>query len=173
MNITVNVDTDNLDLTTPIGTQIDEEGDSAPYTLGDAVANKLALMLISHQDSRGIKGIVNDERTAIIRARVAEEIEAALTEPFTPMNHYGEKSGKPTTLREQIARIAADAVKIDERNAYSRQPTAFEKLVREQINKALTEELAKLLAEEKAKVVAAVRAKASELLAQAVKEQLR
>lgn len=171
MEITVNVD--KVDLNTVVGEHrvYDHEFDrysSEPMTIADAVVEKLFRNLVA--DRAEINRAIGAIRTEVIRERVTAEVEAALSQPFQPVNQYGEKTGKETTLREEIARIAQDAVRLDKRNSFSREDTAAEKVIRDEVNRALDKELKETVAAEKAKVVAAVRAKAADLIAQAVKE---
>lgn len=167
LNITIT----DLTLGTVVGEHYDTDKEyRVPLTLADAIVEAAARLLMLDSDWVSVKTQVRNIRDEEIRAHVAVEIEAALTGTFEATNSYGEKTGKKTTLREQIARQVEEAIRIDNRNSYSRQPTPFEKVIREEVDKALHAELAEIVKDEKAKVVAAVRAKAADLIATAVRE---
>ena len=176
MNITVNVE-GPVDFDTVIGQHLayDEDGvrTALPMTVGDAIVDKLADRAITDGLASGWGSLskkIASIRDEVIRERVALEVEDALTKPFQATNQYGESRGKTTTLREEIVRLAGEAMKMDRSNTYSRQPTTAEKVIRDEVDRAIAQELAAVVADEKAKVVAAVRAKAAELIANAVKE---
>lgn len=165
-----------IDLDTVIGEHYvhDEDGDGhrEPRLLADALVDELARRAIVGKDEgwESLRRRVESIRTEMIRERVAVEIEAAMTSPYPVTNQYGEFRGGTTTLREEIVRLVGEALRMDRSNAYSRQPTKAEAVIREAVDQAMAKELAAVVADEKAKVVAAVRAKAAELIATAVKE---
>ena len=161
-----------LTLDTVIGNRYDEDyegGDRRPQTLADAIIEHAVEELWKRPEASDIVRRVAQIRDEVIRERVNAEVEAALTGPFTKTNAYGEPTGQTTTLREEIARIAAQAVNTGG-NSYSREQTAAEKVIRSEVNVALDRELKEVVKQEKDKVVAAVRAKAADLIAQAVRE---
>jgi len=170
----LNIAIENLTLDTVIGHTYDGDREATvSLTLADAIVEAAARRLVGDRDWPDVTTRVRQIRDEEIRTRVAAEIEAALSGTFTATNQYGEAVGKQTTLREEIARVAQAAVKVDNRNSYSREGTPFENVIRTEVNKALTAELTELVKHEKAKVVAAVQGKAGELIAQAVKDGLR
>ena len=154
------------------------EGSHEPFTLLDAIVSTAATQLVQHDRRQGgaaesLRSRVQSIRDEEIRTRVAAEIEAALANPINLTNHFGESiAGKTTTLREEIAKMAAEALRVNHNNAMSgRQDwTPAQKVISEEVERAFAAELLKVVADEKAKVVAAVRAKAADLIAQAVKE---
>lgn len=164
-----------IDLDTVIGEHYvydDEDGHREPRLLVDALVDELARRAIVGKDEgwASLRQRVESIRTEMIRERVAVEIEAAMTNPYPVTNHYGEPSGKVTTLREEIVRLAGEALRMDRSNAYSRRPTKAETVILEAVDLVMAKELHAVVADEKAKVVAAVRAKAADLIATAVKE---
>lgn len=168
MQITVNVT--EVDLNSVVGERYDDDGDRrVPQTLGEAIVREAAAILARSPDYEDVRASVRRIRTEEIHTVVAKEVEAALTEPVNPTDQWGQTTGKPTTLRAEIARIAQKAVEPRPRGSYG-DPPALERIIREEVDRALAAELSKVVADEKAKVVAAVRAKAAELIAQAVKE---
>ena len=176
MNITVNVS--DVELNSVVGERLEYDADDerdvrVPQTLADLVAAKLVQSLALSPEYASLKRELFDQRRQIIRERVAAEVEAALSNPINLTNHYGESiAGQTTTLREEIAKMTAEALRVNHNNAMSGRQgwTPAQKVIHEEIERAFAAELAKVVADEKAKVVAAVRAKAADLIAQAVKE---
>lgn len=164
-----------VDLTSVIGEKrtYDEDGDylrTEPMTLGDAVAERIVQALLRTEDFRSIAREAVDIRQDEIRERTRAEVEAALTGPVDLTNHYGERTGRTTTLREEVVRLASEALKVDHRASHARDLTPVQRIIRDEVDRALTNELKAAVDDEKAKVVAAVRAKAADLIATAVKE---
>jgi len=173
MNLTVTVDEIALDSIVGEVYAYDPEADerhTRPQTLADLIAAQFVERLVTVPGYQVLAQEVTKARSALIRERIAAQIEDELTKPIRPTNTWGEATGAPTTLRAEISRIAADAVKVTTPSNRNREESALEKLIRTEIGVALAKELAGFVADEKAKVVAAVRAKAAELIATAVKE---
>lgn len=166
----IKVSVEDVDLTSVIGQRYDDEDGRVPTTLGEAVAREIVESLKRGDEYRTLAQQVQDIRTEEIRRQVEDEVRAALTGSVERTNQFGERTGKTTTLREEIVRLAADALKVDHRNSYSRELTPAQKVIREEVDRAIAGELKAAVDDEKAKVVAAVRAKAAELIATAVKE---
>lgn len=139
-------------------------------SLGTAIVEAAAAALVDTADYLSIKERIRGIRDEEIRARVAVEIEQAMDGPLTLTNQFGEPMGRAGTLREEIARMTVEALKMDER--YHREPTPAQKCIREHVSRAFERELAEAVAYEKEKVITAVRAKAAELIADAVRRGL-
>jgi hypothetical protein len=168
MEITINVEGVTLD--SVIGYRYDSDEDrQVPETLGDRLVSQLAREIARTPEWGTLRERVAALRAEVVHERVLVEVESALSGPVELTSRYGEPTGKTTTLREEIVRLAGEALKMDRSNTY-RNPTSAEKVIREQVDLAMAKELAAIVAEEKAKVVAAVRAKAADLIATAVKE---
>ncbi len=161
---TLNITVSDLTLDTVVGL----DNDGIPITLADAVVDEAARQLAQSSDYHGVQHRIREVKTEVIRELVSGEIVAALSEPIQKTTEWGDPVGPPTTLREQIAKAAQEAVKPSGRNDY--QPTALEQFIRSEVDSALVKELRAAVEDEKAKVVAAIRAKAADLIAQAVKE---
>jgi len=170
LNITIT----DLSLNTVIGQHYDGDREAqVPLTLADAIVEAAAWSLTGNTDWPDVTTRVRQIRDAEIRSRVVAEIETAVTKQVQRTDSYGQAVGAPTTLREEIARVANDAVKVHSRSSgLSHNPTPLQEIIRTEVDKALTAELKTVVEDEKAKVVAAVRAKAAELIASAVKEGL-
>ena len=171
----INVSVDNIDLTSVVGDVRQYDDDRDEYvtegrTLGDLVAEKVAKSVRESDAYPGLKKRVADIREEEIRALVAPDIEAAMTEPIRKTNHYGKVTGQTTTMRELIL-DEAQKFMAKPADTYNRdRGTVLQKWVRDAVETTIKTELAEVLKDEKAKVVAAVRAKAADLIAQAVKE---
>ena len=167
----IKIHVEELTLDTVIGQRYDSETDRrCDQTLADAIVEVAARNLLNDADWLNVKERIRSLRDEEIRARVAVEVEAAMSGPVSITNIYGEATGRSTTLREEIAKLTAEALKMDHRNNYSRELTPAQRCIRDEVDRALAAELASVVKEEKEKVVAAVRAKAADLIAQAVKE---
>jgi hypothetical protein len=159
---------EDLALDTIVGTQYGEDG-SEHMTLADAIVRATVDRLVREPDDRSLNDRITAIRTEEIRTRVVAEIETALTAPVQPTNEFGEPNATPTTLRALIVKAAKDAVTIRSRGSYG-EKTPLERVIQDEVDRAITAELSAAVKDEKAKVVAAVRAKAAELIATAVKE---
>jgi len=106
----IKVTVDNVDFESVVGHRYDDEGDRVDATLADKVAEELVTRAMRDTGYRQFTQHIADIRDEEIRAKVAAEIEQALTKPFQRTNHYGEPTGETTTLREQIAKEARDAL---------------------------------------------------------------
>lgn len=170
----INVTVDSIDLDSVIGEEYDYEAEERePITLGQRIAKLAAKRIATSADSQPLRDQIRAMRVEEMKARVTAEIEEVMAAPIQRTNTYGEPAGSTFTLREEIARLAAEAFKPQVRDGYGRgQETPMQALIRTEIDKVLTKELAAVFAEEKAKVVAVVRAKAADLIATAVKEGL-
>lgn len=171
----VNVTVADIALDSVIDEKYDYESEQKePVTLGQRIASLAASRIAKSDEGKALRDEITAMRKEEARARVVAEVDAALTAPIQRTNAYGEPNGTGTfTLREEIARLAADAFKPQTRDYGGRvQETPLQTLIRAEINGTLAKELAAVFESEKAKVVAAVRAKAADLIATAVKEGL-
>lgn len=181
MQINVNVEgLDAVDLTTVIGDEIayynpeTEETEHRPRSLGDIVAEKLADKIYAkyaHEDLYALREVVQKERVAMIRERLAPEVEQALTGGIQKTNSYGEPTGGATTMRELVIAEVTQVIN-GKSDRYSKTPPLLATVVNREVTTLLQRELAEIYAKEKEKVVAAVRAQAADLIAEAVKKGL-
>lgn len=171
MDITVNVE--NVDLNSIVGehyTQVGEDDYArTPQTLGQAVAVEIAKKLEQERDGwQSLTQRIAAERATQVQEQVKAVVAAAIVAEVQPTNGYGQPTGTPTSLTDLIMEAVGKA--LHKRTDYDRRPTLLQKVIAEEVEKALKKELTDAIADEKAKVVAAVRAKAAELIATAVKE---
>lgn len=165
----INITVDQVDLTAAIGEMYDSDLDRRrPTTLGEAVAEQIVRELMKTDDWRGAKAEVERIRKEIIREKVAAEIAAVLAEPIQKTNGYGELIGGTTTIRAEVAAMAAEALKHGDR--YNGNEGAVRKVLREEVNLALVKDFKAAIDEEKAKLIAAARAKAAEMIAEAARQ---
>ncbi len=173
MEITVNVT--DVDINSVVGStrrynHDTEEYHEEPLTLGEAIIDRVADLLVQTSD-RELRLAVNQVRTQEIKDQVAKQVEAALVEPLRQTNTWGEPTGEPTNLRNEILRIASKAVELPARsNSYQAEKSVLQRIISEEVDRVLAKELADVVKAEKEKVVAAVRAKAADLIATAVRE---
>lgn len=170
----INVTVDNVDLTTPVGTrpEYDSDGDysgEVPKTLADLVAEKLAARLTKDDQYPRLRELVDRIRTEEIQAAIKPAIEAAIAKPIRKTNSWGESTGQETTLTELVVSEVRNV--LEKRDSYDRAaPTFVQKIIRDEVTRALSQELKEAIAAEKTKVVAAVRAQAAELIAESVRK---
>lgn len=172
MEIIVQVNTEGIDLSTPVGEHVVRVGEDdwsrEPQTLGDAVAERIAADLKRDESYRPLQQRVLELRDAEIREQVKPVVAEAVAASVQPTNSYGQPTGAPVTLTDVIVKEAREF--LAKRGDYGRGPTLVQTIVATEVDKAIRKELAEAIADEKAKVVAAVRAKAAELIADAVKQ---
>jgi len=157
----------------------DEDGPRyGPMSLYDAIICEAAHRLVEDakkdglkEDYRSLTEHVRQLRDEEIRAAVAPEIEAALSKPLRKTNQYGEATGADTTLREMIGeevrkQLAAPA------DRYDRKETVLQRVIKEEVDRALTDELKTALAAGKSEVLAAVRKRGTEVIEEAVRKAL-
>lgn len=168
----INVDVTDISLDSQVGTHrvYDGEGgyDSAPLTLGEAVADRIAERLTKDDRYPTLRDEVLQLRKEEVLRRLEPIVTEAINRPVQRTNTFGDVVGGPTSLTDLIVKEARDY--LSKSDGYSNRETVLQKTVREAVDKAIKKELAAVVAEEKEKVVAAVRAKAAELIAEAVKQ---
>jgi len=169
----IKVDVSNISLDSVIGTHYTQTGEDTyrdePETLADVVAAQIALALQKDEEFKTLRARVLDLRNEEIREQVKPIVAAAIAAPVQRTNSYGSPVGEPVPLTELIVKEARDV--LTKRDGYGRDSlTLVQKIIRDEVDRAIKHELADIVAEEKAKVVAAVRAKAADLIATAVRE---
>jgi hypothetical protein len=169
MEITVNVDTTGIDLSTPIGQRYGDDGQE-PRTVGDEVVRQLVASITRSDGYSGIPARLRELRDQEIREQIRPVIASAVAEPLQRTNEYG----RPVGDSKPLAELIVDEVRsylTRRADTYDRSGrSVVQKLIADEIDRVITGELKRAIADEKAKVVAAVRAKAADLIAQAVKE---
>lgn len=162
----INVSVENVDLKSVIG-DVWGERDT---TLADAVVDRIVADLKSDEYDlySGIRQRIKTIRDEEIRAQIAPIIAEAVAKPVQKTDGWGTPNGEPTSLTALIVAEAREQLRkpVDQ---YNNRQTMVQKLIADEVNKALSRELMAVVGDEKEKVVAAVRAKAAELIADAVK----
>jgi hypothetical protein len=171
MNIEIKIDELTVDTIIAKTFERDEDGDiigEAGVRLGDAILDRLTTEIKRGEGSYfnpDLRSRIKQIRDEEIRSAVLDEITAALTVPIQATNGFGERTGAPTTLREMIFKEAQKALgTTDNRNQYNR--SLIEKVIDDEIRKALTAEIKPILDKAKSDVKVAADRIASELLAQ-------
>jgi hypothetical protein len=173
VQITVNVD--HVDLTSIIGsrrvgTSYEDEHEE-PFTLADAIAEKVAADLRKDNHWPDLKTRVAQIRDEEIREHLRPIVADAVAAPIKRTNVYGEPTGQQVTLIEHI--VTEAQAMLNRPVDGSRSQTLVQKLIREQVDRALVAELRAAVTDEKTKVIAAIRNKAAELLTEAIKQGIR
>jgi hypothetical protein len=167
----INVTVENVDLDSVIGAhyrQIGEEDYAeTPRTLADVVADRIVADLKRDDHYTRLKERVREIRDEEIREQIRPIIAEAITAPVQRTSDLGTPIGQPVALAELIVKEAQSF--LTRRDGYDAQ-TPPQKIIRDEVDRAIKSELSAAIAEEKAKVVAAVRAKAADLIAEAVKQ---
>ena len=168
MQINVNVEgLEAVDLNTPV---VNVETDD-PVTLADVIADR-AVRTFTYEDGRELRRRITEIRDEEIRELVKPIVLGAIDSAIQETNRWGEPTGKPTTLRELIAKEAKELLNRPADNYNRNKGTVLEVAVREAVERSIRAELNVVLVDEKTKVVAAVQAQAAELIAEAVKKGL-
>lgn len=111
-----------------------------------------------------INSIIDEQATQVIR----ETIEAGV--PKT--NTYGEPTGKTVSLRDEIVRVATEAM-TKQRGGYNDSKTIVEEVIRKEVTGALTRELSSAVAEAKQQVTKAVTTSAAEVIERTITDLAR
>lgn len=173
INVTVS-DLEAIDLNTVIGEDVSyynpetEETEYRPRTLGDVLIERMVSNAVKDTDIyRGIlRKRVHELRDEMIRAQIEPMIAAAMTGPIHLTNSYGEPTGKATTMREliqeQVTRFITPGT------GSFREPSAFQKLLAQEVNRQFTKELTDAIGAEKDKARKLVRDHAAKVVADTV-----
>jgi hypothetical protein len=169
----INVTVDNVDLNSVIGAnyrQIGEEDYAeTPQTLADVVADRIMADLKRDDHYTRLKERVREIRDEEIREQLRPIIGEAIAAPVQRTSDLGTPIGQPVALAELIVKEAQSF--LARRDGYGPDAqTPAQKIIRDEVDRAIKSELSAAIADEKAKVVAAVRAKAADLIAEAVKQ---
>lgn len=165
----INVTVSDLDLKTVI----DDDYDDGRVTLADKVAEAIVARVVNDTGAwNSIAARVRDLRDEEVRVQVAPLVAAAIAGPVQRTNDFGEPVGPPKALRDLIVEQVQQQLRkpADQYHTGGPRETWVEKLVREQVEKALREELSATIKVEKDRIVALVRAKAADIMARSLTE---
>lgn len=111
-------------------------GESFADELKAAVVNSLAAQILNDPE-------VKREITEQVKATVTETLASTLEREFTPANRYGEPTGTPITLREQIVKDAEEQVRgwMKSPDGYHRSDTAYTLFLRQVVDAAVKKDL--------------------------------
>lgn len=183
-SIRVELDID-LDRYLAGATRYNEDGEPVghePATLEtvvlDAVVRDLVRQIVGARSSNGAGGWYDSVhhriakvRDEVIREQVAPIVAEALGAGVQQTDQYGEPTAKPTTLRALIVKDAKDYLTKRSRDGGYNSPesTPVQRMIRDEVAKAVKADLADALAQARAEVAAAVQAEAAVLLAETIK----
>lgn len=160
----------------------DENGEpvQGPTTIEDIVlglvADKLVERVVNHGNVQGrpywedIRSRVKSVKDEVIRERVAPLVEQAMTEPIQRTDDFGVPRGEPTTLRAEILKTAQSWLSSPD-PSYSAdrvRKSRVQKLIADEVDRALTSELKAAVTAAKAEVTAAVQEKGAAVLAETI-----
>lgn len=151
----------------------DEDGEylGATGTLKDDIVAAAARQLVKELRADLVRE-TGDAVKAEIVGQAQAAVTAALNEPFTRQSMWGGTTGAEITIRDLIGEQVHEwMTKASRRDSYDKSP--FDKLLAEQVDKALTKELRPVIEAARNKVVTAVQGNAAALIADAVKAGLR
>lgn len=137
----------------------------------DLVVAEIVSREIGGHERQVLRRRVEEVRAELVRELASPVIAAALEEPFQRTNQYGEPiHGKVQTLREVIIEIARDMLTKAVRDDFGRGTprTMVEKLVDDEVRKALRGELAAVVEDEKAKLRALMQAEAAAIIGETI-----
>lgn len=171
MNITVTVD--SVDLSSVVGDHQVQTGEdewlAEPMILADVVAARIAEDIKKDDQYNSLRKRVLEIRDEEIREQLKPMIREAIEQPIQRTTEFGQPQGPPVTVAELVVKEAQNY--LTKREGYGRDSLSVaQKLIRDEVDRAIKSELSQAIADEKAKVVAAVRAKAAELIAEAVQQ---
>ena len=162
MNVTVLVD----DVT--LSTVVEEWGEEGHRTtVADKIVERITDHIVRGREWDPLRQRVERIRDEEIREQIKPIIAEAVSKPFATTNYYGEPTGQTTTLREVITAKVKDYLN---NSSYGNRENNVQKIVREEVHRAMSAELREAIKSEREKVVAAVRAQAAELIADAVRQ---
>lgn len=165
----IKVEVDNLSLSDVI-----HEGDeyNRSVTVADMVVDRIVSRLVGSNDMPDLYRRVASIRDDVIREHLQPLISAALNKPVQKTNEYGRPRGEPIPLTELIlTEVKSYLGKPLDRNI-GRTETVVQKLIREEVERALLTELRDVIAEEKKRIVAAMRSKAAGIIAATIEAGL-
>lgn len=157
--LTVNIDVDHL-----LGRIVDTDQYGEPIWQGlrSEVVDTLATRIqrdVAEGVRERVNAIIDEEAQRVIRETIAAGV------PKT--NTYGEPTGQVVSLREEIVRVATEAM-TKKRGGYSDEKTIITEVIRAEVGAALTRELKDAVTAAKAEVSAAVKSSAAEVITQTI-----
>jgi len=169
----IKVDVSNVSLTSVIGEHYrqtgEDEWNTEPQTLGDAVAAYIATALQKGEEFKTLYKRILELRDEEIREQVKPIVAAAIAAPVQRTDGYGAPIGEPVPLADLIVKEANTT--LAKRDSYDRGSSTFVvKIIRDEVERVFKNELSATITAEKAKVKAIVQAKAAELIAATITE---
>lgn len=174
MDIVLNIDIKDIDLTEKIGAYYDEDGDLiGGKSVADAVVAKLVAQATKGDYSSSLKQRVQEIRDEEIRCRIAATVDGALAEPINLTNSYGQRTGQTVTLTELIMQAAEKWLSETERDRRTdRSERRINLLVRTQVDEALKTEIAEAVRAAKDAVAKQLGKSVSDVVTEAVRAGL-
>lgn len=142
----------------------DEPAHYEPITIGAQVIEALTNRLLD-EVRREVKLTVQQHLAEAIKDQVSGIVTETLTGEIRMTNHWGETTGKPTTLREMIATQAKEFITAKPKDRYSHEKVSnFAELLKAEVTDAMTKELQQTILQARQQVAEAVKVRAGELL---------
>jgi hypothetical protein len=155
----------------PAGEPVSQSATVEDLILDLAAEKMLHRAVLKNSDDTygGLRKRIADLRDALIDEQLAPLVTEALNGEFRKTNSYGEPTGEPTTLRDEIARQVNAWLTTKAGDSYNRTGlTRLQQIVAAEVDKAMVKDLSGVIAAAKAEVTAAVQAKGAEVLAQTI-----
>jgi hypothetical protein len=134
-----------------------------PAIVLDAIGERVAQMLFD-KIGADARESVRTRLNATIVSRIEAIVDAALDGEFQPVNPYGEKSGKPTTVRGLVIKLTEEWFN-KKTGDYREQVTNGEKFIRAAVEKVIKEDLEAALGGARAQVTQRLKDRAAEAMA--------
>jgi hypothetical protein len=146
----------------PYSSDPDDYQEEPPVVL-DAIGERVAQMLLARFEADARKA-VQSKLDAALRDRIDAIVTEALEGEFQPLNHYGEKSGSPTTVRGMAVKMASEWFE-KEIGDYNRRQKQGHKYIEQAVDKAMKEDLDAALRAARVQVTKRLQEKAAEAIA--------
>ena len=141
-------------------------------------------LIVAQTVTRLVERVVEDVRkdvseqiVAVVQTEIVDQVRTmvveVLAEPFQTTDRWGDKTGKPVTIRQRIAEEVTAQLK-PKRDGYSNSNnTVITDVIKEEVHSALNRELRVAVQEAREKVVGEVKNRAATIIADSVRAGLK
>lgn len=165
----------DLDRYMRVGRGMDADGEplEGPTSLEEVVVERAA-QIIAAQAARDARRSLENQAEVLLQQVVEDavepEVRRLLDEGVRPSNRFGEPTGEPRTLREEIARLAEEALRVRPNNdrRFPSDRTTMERVIVEEVDKALAGDLRDAAREARGQIRAALEEKGAEVMRETI-----